>query len=90
MRAPATSGGDRRDPGPVLSLKTSRQDAPGREFRACRGIYDTLSPRYPEPLALQLRLELLQPGSQPVYLRLLDVPIPPIYGPTADENVPGF
>jgi uncharacterized damage-inducible protein DinB len=25
-------------------------------------------------------------GQLSVYLRLLDVPLPPIYGPTADEN----
>ncbi|HXV85366.1 MAG TPA: DinB family protein [Gemmatimonadales bacterium] len=25
-----------------------------------------------------------------VYLRLLDVPVPSMYGPTADEKVPGF
>ena len=29
-------------------------------------------------------------GQLTVYLRLLDVPIPPIYGPTADEGMPGF
>jgi uncharacterized damage-inducible protein DinB len=29
-------------------------------------------------------------GQLTVYLRLLDVPIPSIYGPTADEKVPGF
>jgi uncharacterized damage-inducible protein DinB len=29
-------------------------------------------------------------GQLTVYLRLLDVPIPPIYGPTADERMPGF
>ena len=25
-------------------------------------------------------------GQLTVYLRLLDVPLPPVYGPTADEN----
>jgi uncharacterized damage-inducible protein DinB len=29
-------------------------------------------------------------GQLTVYLRLLDVPVPSIYGPTADERVPGF
>lgn len=29
-------------------------------------------------------------GQLTVYLRLLDVPIPSIYGPTADEKMPGF
>jgi len=29
-------------------------------------------------------------GQLTVYLRLLDVPVPSIYGPTADEGVPGF
>jgi len=29
-------------------------------------------------------------GQLTVYLRLIDVPIPSIYGPTADERVPGF
>jgi uncharacterized damage-inducible protein DinB len=29
-------------------------------------------------------------GQLTVYLRLLDIPIPSIYGPTADEKVPGF
>lgn len=29
-------------------------------------------------------------GQMTVYLRLLDVPIPSIYGPTADERMPGF
>lgn len=29
-------------------------------------------------------------GQLTVYLRLVDVPIPMIYGPTADERVPGF
>jgi uncharacterized damage-inducible protein DinB len=29
-------------------------------------------------------------GQLSVYLRLVDVPIPSIYGPTADEPVPGF
>jgi uncharacterized damage-inducible protein DinB len=29
-------------------------------------------------------------GQLTVYLRLLDVPIPSIYGPTADERPPGF
>ncbi len=29
-------------------------------------------------------------GQLTVYLRLLDVPLPSIYGPTADERVPGF
>jgi len=24
------------------------------------------------------------------YLRLLDIPVPSIYGPTADERMPGF
>ena len=28
-------------------------------------------------------------GQLVVYLRLLDVPVPPVYGPTADENVFG-
>jgi uncharacterized damage-inducible protein DinB len=27
-------------------------------------------------------------GQLTVYLRLLDVPVPPIYGPTADERIP--
>jgi len=29
-------------------------------------------------------------GQLTVYLRLIDVPLPSIYGPTADERVPGF
>jgi uncharacterized damage-inducible protein DinB len=29
-------------------------------------------------------------GQLTVYLRLLDVPLPSIYGPTADEKMPGF
>ena len=29
-------------------------------------------------------------GQLTVYLRLVDVPIPSIYGPTADEGMPGF
>jgi uncharacterized damage-inducible protein DinB len=29
-------------------------------------------------------------GQLTVYLRLVDVPIPSIYGPTADEKAPGF
>lgn len=29
-------------------------------------------------------------GQLTVYLRLLDVPVPSIYGPTADEKMPGF
>ena len=29
-------------------------------------------------------------GQLTVYMRLLDVPVPSIYGPTADEPVPGF
>ena len=29
-------------------------------------------------------------GQLSVYLRLIDVPVPSIYGPTADERVPGF
>ena len=29
-------------------------------------------------------------GQLTVYLRLLDIPIPSIYGPTADEKFPGF
>ena len=29
-------------------------------------------------------------GQLTVYLRLVDVPLPPIYGPTADERIPGF
>jgi uncharacterized damage-inducible protein DinB len=29
-------------------------------------------------------------GQMTVYLRLLDIPVPSIYGPTADEGVPGF
>ena len=29
-------------------------------------------------------------GQLTVYLRLVDVPLPPIYGPTADERMPGF
>jgi len=29
-------------------------------------------------------------GQLTVYLRLIDVPIPMIYGPTADEKMPGF
>ncbi|HJQ22050.1 MAG TPA: DinB family protein [Gemmatimonadaceae bacterium] len=29
-------------------------------------------------------------GQLTVYLRLLDVPVPSIYGPTADERMPGF
>lgn len=29
-------------------------------------------------------------GQLTVYLRLLDVPVPSIYGPTADERAPGF
>ena len=29
-------------------------------------------------------------GQLTVYLRLLDVPVPSIYGPTADEGMPGF
>jgi uncharacterized damage-inducible protein DinB len=29
-------------------------------------------------------------GQLTVYLRLVDVPVPSIYGPTADEQMPGF
>lgn len=29
-------------------------------------------------------------GQLTVYLRLLNVPVPSIYGPTADERMPGF
>lgn len=29
-------------------------------------------------------------GQLTVYLRLLDIPVPSIYGPTADERAPGF
>ena len=29
-------------------------------------------------------------GQLTVYLRLVDVPVPSIYGPTADERMPGF
>lgn len=29
-------------------------------------------------------------GQLTVYLRLIDVPVPSIYGPTADEPAPGF
>ena len=29
-------------------------------------------------------------GQLTVYLRLLDVPVPSVYGPTADEKMPGF
>jgi uncharacterized damage-inducible protein DinB len=29
-------------------------------------------------------------GQLTVYMRLLDVPVPSIYGPTADEKMPGF
>ncbi len=29
-------------------------------------------------------------GQLTVYLRLLDVPVPMVYGPTADEKMPGF
>jgi uncharacterized damage-inducible protein DinB len=29
-------------------------------------------------------------GQLTVYLRLIDVPVPSIYGPTADEGMPGF
>jgi len=29
-------------------------------------------------------------GQLTVYLRLLDIPVPSIYGPTADERMPGF
>jgi len=29
-------------------------------------------------------------GQLTVYLRLLEVPVPSIYGPTADEGMPGF
>ena len=29
-------------------------------------------------------------GQLTVYLRLIDVPVPMIYGPTADERMPGF
>lgn len=29
-------------------------------------------------------------GQLTVYLRLLDIPVPSIYGPTADEPMPGF
>jgi uncharacterized damage-inducible protein DinB len=29
-------------------------------------------------------------GQMTVYLRLLDVPVPSVYGPTADEKMPGF
>jgi uncharacterized damage-inducible protein DinB len=29
-------------------------------------------------------------GQLTVYLRLVDVPLPSIYGPTADERIPGF
>jgi len=29
-------------------------------------------------------------GQLTVYLRLVDVPVPSVYGPTADERIPGF
>lgn len=29
-------------------------------------------------------------GQMTVYLRLIDVPVPSVYGPTADEKMPGF
>jgi len=28
-------------------------------------------------------------GQLTVYLRMQDIPLPPIYGPTADEGIPG-
>lgn len=34
--------------------------------------------------------DALSPELITVYLRLIDVPVPSIYGPTADEPMPGF
>ena len=46
-------------------------------------------PRLAELRAMGLRHLVHHRGQLSVYLRLLDVPVPPIYGPTADEEMGG-
>ncbi len=46
-----------------------------------------LVPEFDEEMATTRRLlERVHRGQLTVYLRLNDVPLPPIYGPTADER----
>ena len=65
-----------------------------RQRRAARGL-GTLRRAGEEvftvPRLMAIRTVLLQHGTHhrgqlTVYLRLLDVPLPPLYGPTADEG----
>jgi hypothetical protein len=42
------------------------------------------------PVVRQHINHLVHRGQLTVYLRLVDVPVPSIYGPTADEQMPGF
>lgn len=43
-------------------------------------------PRYEMARSLMMNHVYHHRGQLTVYLRLLDVPLPPVYGPTADEN----
>lgn len=51
-------------------------------------IADTLLPEFDQEIGSINHL-VHHRGQLTVYLRLIDVPVPSIYGPTADEPVPG-
>lgn len=64
-------------------------------------IADTLLPEFDQEMATTRKVLERVPtkkgnhlvhhrGQLTVYLRLIDVPVPSIYGPTADEPMPGF
>ena len=59
-------------------------------WRLVRGGRDLMSaPRLPMIRTLMFNHLYHHRGSLVVYLRLLDVPLPPVYGPTADEKAFG-
>jgi len=51
-------------------------------------IAETLLPEFDLEMATSRRVH--HRGQLTVYLRLVDVPVPSIYVPTADEPMPGF
>lgn len=68
------------------ALEEVTGEALDREWSLCRG--DTVYAAMPRRTAVRWHLNHLihHRGQLTVYLRLLDVPLPKIYGPTADEQ----
>lgn len=86
-RAAVLAAHDQGQAAAAAALGAWRPDDLGRTWRVLRGSAELMA--MPKSVALRNFLcnhLVHHRGQLTVYLRLLDVPLPSVYGPTADEN----